>query len=110
MVTVDGVLKVATKCSSLVRKRKSKTILKTEPYEIKEPYVEQTFPVSMPLFNLGFKEKADKPLNEKQLACTDILLSALASNTSILYRNLMDSNLINQAFLMNSLKVRVIAR
>lgn len=52
----------------------------------------------MPLFNLGFKEKADKPLDEKQLACTDILLSALASNTSILYRNLMDSNLINSSF------------
>lgn len=51
----------------------------------------------MPLFNLGFK-KADKPLNEKQLACTDILLSALASNTSMLYRNLMDSNLINSSF------------
>ena len=75
-----------------------KNYFETEPYEIKEPYVEQTFPVSMPLFNLGFKEKADKPLNEKQLACTDILLSALASNTSMLYRNLMDSNLINSSF------------
>lgn len=52
----------------------------------------------MPLFNLGFKEKADKPLNENQLACTDILLSALASNTSTLYRKLMDSNLINSSF------------
>ena len=79
-------------------KKEIKNYFETEPYEIKEPYVEQTFPVSMPLFNLGFKEKADKPLNEKQLACTDILLSALASNTSILYRNLMDSNLINSSF------------
>ena len=79
-------------------KKEIKNYFETEPYEIKEPYVEQTFPVSMPLFNLGFKEKADKPLNEKQLACTDILLSALASNTSMLYRNLMDSNLINSSF------------
>ena len=79
-------------------KKEIKNYFETEPYEIKELYVEQTFPVSMPLFNLGFKEKADKPLNEKQLACTDILLSALASNTSMLYRNLMDSNLINSSF------------
>lgn len=91
-------------------KKEIKNYFETEPYEIKEPYVEQTFPVSMPLFNLGFKEKADKPLNEKQLACTDILLSALASNTSMLYRNLMVQTSSIQAFLMNSLKVRVIAR
>lgn len=97
-VTVDGVLKVADKMLKPCEKKEIKNYFETEPYEIKEPYVEQTFPVSMPLFNLGFKEKADKPLNEKQLACTDILLSALASNTSILYRNLMDSNLINSSF------------
>lgn len=64
----------------------------------------------MPLFNLGFKEKADKPLNENQLACTDILLSALASNTSTLYRKLMDSNLINSSFSYELLKVPVTAR
>jgi len=97
-VTVDGVLKVADKMLKPCEKKEIKNYFETEPYEIKEPYVEQTFPVSMPLFNLGFKEKADKPLNEKQLACTDILLSALASNTSMLYRNLMDSNLINSSF------------
>ena len=37
-------------------------------------------------------------LDEKTLAHTDILLSMLASNTSSLYRSLMDANLINSSF------------
>ncbi|MBQ2538330.1 MAG: insulinase family protein [Ruminococcus sp.] len=61
------------------------------------PYVEQNFPVLMPTFNLGFKEKPDA-LDEKKLAQTDILLSMLASPTSKLYRELMDNNLINNSF------------
>jgi predicted Zn-dependent peptidase len=52
----------------------------------------------MPLFNLGFKEKADSLLDEKKTAQTDILLSMLASQSSVLYRNLMDANLINSSF------------
>ena len=68
-----------------------------EPYEIVSPYVEQSFPVLMPMFNLGFKEKAE-PLGDRKLAQTDILLSMLASPTSKLYRDLMDANLINNTF------------
>ena len=60
--------------------------------------VEQSFPVSMPIFNLGFKEHADAVLHEKELAEIEILLSALASPTSALYRELMDNNLINNTF------------
>ena len=68
-----------------------------EPYEIVTPYVEQSFSVSMPLFNLGFKERAEA-LDEKKLAQTEILMSALASPTSALYRDLMDNKLINNTF------------
>ncbi len=91
-------------------KKEIKNYFETEPYEIKEPYVEQTFPVSMPLFNLGFKEKADKPLNEKQLACTDILLRHLHQTQACFTEILWIQTSSIQAFLMNSLKVRVIAR
>ena len=68
-----------------------------EPREIAQPYVEQNFQVSMPLFNLGFKESSE-PLGTRQLAQTDILLSLLASPTSRLYRSLMDEKLINSSF------------
>lgn len=97
-ITVEQVLKTADKMLKLSDKRKITNYFEDEPYEINEPYVEQSFPVSMPLFNLGFKEKADRILNEKQLAQTDILLSMIASQTSVLYRNLMDANLINSSF------------
>lgn len=97
-ITVEQVLKTADKMLKPSDKRKITNYFEDEPYEINKPYVEQNFPVSMPLFNLGFKEKADKILDEKQLAQTDILLSMIASQTSVLYRNLMDANLINSSF------------
>lgn len=97
-VTVEQVLKTADKMLKPCEKHEITNYFKDEPYEVCEPYVEQTFPVSMPLFNLGFKEKADKELTTEQLAQTDIFLSMLASPTSTLYRELMDANLINNTF------------
>lgn len=97
-VTVEQVLKTADKMLKPCEKHVINNYFEEEPYEICEPYVEQSFPVSMPLFNLGFKEKADKLLNSRQLAQTDILLSMIASQTSTLYRTLLDANLINSSF------------
>lgn len=97
-VTVEQVLKTADKMLKPCEKHNITNYFEAEPYEITEPYVEQSFPVSMPLFNLGFKEKADKPLDAKQLAYTDILLAMLASQTSTMYRQLLDNNLINNSF------------
>lgn len=97
-VTVEQVLKTADKMLKPCEKHSIKNYFEEEPYEICEPYVEQSFPVSMPLFNLGFKERADKMLDVKKLACTDILLAMIASQTSPLYRELLDNNLINSSF------------
>ena len=49
------------------------------------------------LSRAGFKERAEA-LDEKKLAQTEILMSALASPTSALYRDLMDNKLINNTF------------
>ncbi len=97
-VTAEQVLTICDRMLKPDADFTAKSFFEDEPYEIVKPYVEQLFPVSMPIFNLGFKERADAVLNERQLACTDILLSALASPTSALYRELMDSNLINSSF------------
>ncbi len=97
-VTVDGVLKIADKMLKPCEKHEITNYFEEEPYEVNTEFVEQTFPVSMPMFNLGFKERADKTLDEKSLAQTDILLYMLASDTSTLYRSLMDANLINSSF------------
>ncbi len=97
-VTPEQVLKTCDKMLKSNEKHEIKNYFEDEPYEIAEPYVEQNFPVSVPMFNLGFKETPDSVLTEKQLAETNILLSMLASPASSLYRNLMDANLINSSF------------
>lgn len=97
-VTVEQVLRTADKMLKPCEKHSINNYFDEEPYEICEPYVEQSFPVSMPLFNLGFKERSDKILDVKKLACTDILLAMIASQTSPLYRELLDNNLINGSF------------
>ena len=96
-VTAEQVLAICDKMLKPCEEHTIRSYFEDEPYEIVEPYVEQSFPVLMPTFNLGFKEKAE-PLDEKKLAQTDILLSMIASPTSALYRELMDANLINNTF------------
>ncbi|SCX24429.1 Predicted Zn-dependent peptidase [Ruminococcaceae bacterium P7] len=96
-VTVEQVLAICDKMLKPCEAHEIHNYFEEEPYEIVSPYVEQSFPVLMPMFNLGFKEKAE-PLGDKKLAQTDILLSMLASPTSKLYRDLMDANLINNTF------------
>lgn len=74
-------------------------IYEEEPYEIVKSMVEQAFPVSIPLFQLGFKEKAGKSrITAEEAVQTDILLHALASKSSELYRSLLNKELINESF------------
>lgn len=97
--TVEKVLSIADKMLKKSDEHTLENIFEQEPYEVTKSYVEQKLPVGLPLFNLGFKEKADKRrVDERTLAHTDILLFLLASSTSELYRKLMDENLINSSF------------
>ena len=96
---VDTVLKIADKMLKKSEYHEIDNIFEDEPDEVLSPYVEQKLPVGLPLFNLGFKEKAGKKrVDEKTLAYSEILLFLLASSTSKLYRKLMDENLINASF------------
>lgn len=97
--TVDTVLSIADKMLKKCDEHTITNIFKNEPDSVVNSYVEQKLPVGMPLFNLGFKEKAgDRRVDERTLAYTEILLFLLASSTSALYRKLMDDNLINASF------------
>ncbi len=73
-------------------------IFEPEPASIVKPKAEQKLSVAVPLFELGFKESAAQGrVSVKQLAETDILLEALASPATPLYRSLLDDGLINEA-------------
>ena len=97
--TVEQVLSVADRMLKPNEKHTIENIFEDEPYEVVQEYVEQKFPVTIPLFNLGFKENVGKTADTtEQLAYTDILLTILASSSSKLYSRLMDEGLINETF------------
>lgn len=70
-----------------------------EENEVVSPYVEEKLSVASPIFSLGFKEMLKTPertLKEELLG--NIILEALAGNTSDLYKKLIDEELINPTF------------
>ncbi len=98
-VTVEKVLSVADRLLKPCEKHEIENIFEDEPYEVAQSYVEQKFPVTIPLFYLGFKENiGSAAATSKQLAYTDILLYILASSSSKLYNKLLGENLINESF------------
>ena len=73
-------------------------IFDPEPDSVVRDRVDQKMAVAVPIFELGFKEPGgEKRATTRQLAETDILLEALASSSSPLYRRLLDKGLINEA-------------
>lgn len=97
--TVEQVLALADKHLKEAPPFNRESIFPDEPETVAADYVEQIFPVAVPLFQLGFKEKAAKErLSVEKLAQSDILLFVLASNSSPLYQELMNKKLINGTF------------
>ncbi|MBQ7504250.1 MAG: insulinase family protein [Ruminococcus sp.] len=96
-LTPEDILKTADKLLKPCEKHTIESFFEDEPYEIVKDYVEQAFPVSVPLFNLGFKDKAHK-VSQKEMAEIEILIEVLTSPSSELYKILDDKKLINQSF------------
>lgn len=97
--TVEQVLSVADRMLKPNKEQKTESFFEDEPYEVAQSYIEQKFPVTIPLFTLGFKENVgSKPATTEQLAYMDILLYMLASQSSKLYNRLLDESLINDTF------------
>ncbi|MEE0059479.1 MAG: pitrilysin family protein [Acutalibacteraceae bacterium] len=97
--TTDLVVEMADK---YLNDSPAKDVTSTFPSEddsVVTDYVEQRFPVSVPMFHLGFKEAVDKErLTNKEMAESAILLFAVASGSSELYQILEDKGLINNSF------------
>lgn len=70
-----------------------------EPVEVVKPYVEQSLPVAVPLFHLGFKGKAGSPLDNlhAQVVC-EVLMEVICGESTELYRKLYDGGLISSTF------------
>ncbi|MDD6175551.1 MAG: pitrilysin family protein [Firmicutes bacterium] len=77
---------------------KPESVFPEEPRQVVKSRVEQHFPVAVPLFQLGFKELAPSRASSRSMVETDILLELLASESSPLYRRLLDRGWINSSF------------
>ncbi|MBP2071351.1 EF-P 5-aminopentanol modification-associated protein YfmH [Thermoanaerobacterium butyriciformans] len=83
------------------RQGEIKRIYPNEPETINKNYVEQKMAVSMPLFNIGFKDYdvgyGGKKLLKKDIV-TQICLEILAGRSSDLYEELYNDGLIDSTF------------
>ena len=93
--------RVLTLCDKMLKPSSASSvnrIFEPEPESIVKPRTEQCLSVAVPMFELGFKESAAQGrVSARQLAETDILLEALSSPATPLYRGLLDDGLINEA-------------
>ncbi|MBR3611641.1 MAG: insulinase family protein [Oscillospiraceae bacterium] len=70
-----------------------------EPEEVVKNYAEQHLPVSVPLFNVGFKGKTGTEVeNFRGSILDEIFAEALCSDYTALYRELYDEGIINATF------------
>lgn len=70
-----------------------------EPYEVLKKEVSQEMEVSLPLFEIGFKEAIkENGISIEDIANTSILLEILSSKTSNMYQRLFEEDLINLSF------------
>ena len=101
---VEKVIDVTKKSNNYKVDRLSKSIERfypEEPEGVKEKEVIEKFPISMPMFNIGFKDSnvglKGKELLRKEIV-TDILVGMLFKKGSTLYEDLYMQGLINENF------------
>ena len=94
---IDEVMKLIEKTIKNNNKKvEFENIFPKEPLNVVNKRVVQEFEISSPMFELGFKEDPkDKRASTTELAYTSIILEAIASKSSKLYKKLLDEKLIN---------------
>ncbi len=97
-VDVELVLRLVDEIVKPGDGKRVEKIFPPEPKGVASEYVEQVFPGSVTMFQLGFKADGDMRLDERQAAACEVMLFALASNSSPLYEELMNRDLINESF------------
>ena len=100
-VDVDEVFKTVDKC--ILKGRASgevKNIIPEEPTEVNEKYIEARASVSLPMFNIGFKDNYLKKGDEllKREIAVELISRLLAGRSSELFKNMYEEGLINDSF------------
>ncbi|MDD4699945.1 MAG: pitrilysin family protein [Oscillospiraceae bacterium] len=70
-----------------------------EPQSIVKNYIDKKMSVAMPLFCIGIKDKIDSPQRSAhEIAVSEVLAAIISSDSSSLYKKLLDKGLINKEF------------
>ena len=95
---VDKVLEVCGRLLKPSRPQKVRRVFPEEPDSVVRHQVEERLAVASPLFQFGFKEPgAHTPRSERDVAAVEVLLEAMASESSPLFSRLLDRGLINES-------------
>lgn len=98
-VDTDEIIKTADKVLKPAKEQTVSSLFENEPKNIVKSRVEQKLSVSIPLFDIGFKdEPSEGHEGAVREALTEILLEAVFGDSSPLYRRLYDKGLINSDF------------
>lgn len=97
-VNIDDVIDIADEYLQPVSPVKIENIFKDEPENIVKNKIVTHLPTSIPLFELGFKEKCfSSRVTNKELALTHILLEAVSGKASGLFEELVNKQLVSDA-------------
>ncbi len=94
---VERVLELCDKMLKLQRPVHVKRVLPNEPCSVVKAQIEQRLSVAMPVFQFGYKDTSTAQRTEADLAAVGVLLEVIASDASPLFRQLLDSGLVNEA-------------
>ncbi|WP_099204191.1 EF-P 5-aminopentanol modification-associated protein YfmH [Scatolibacter rhodanostii] len=98
-VDIDGVLDICDKMLKKAEPIKIERVFPAEPQSVVTHYVEDRLSVAIPVFQFGFKEilRDQGHISEKDLAAVEVLLEILASDSSPLFRKLLDAGLVSES-------------
>ncbi len=95
---VDKVLEMCDRMLVPSKSVKIERVFPKEPETVGAALVEDKLPVTMPLFEFGYKEPAGKGfMSEKDVAAVEVLLEILASDASPLFQDLLARGLVNKS-------------
>lgn len=83
----------------------AQTVEFDEPETVTAPLVERRMDAGTTLFQLGFKDSAEQ-LSAKDYVLSDILLQAIAGNTTPLFERMLDAGIINNTFSLQYIFIR----
>lgn len=97
-VNIDDVIDIADEYLQPTSPVEINNIFPDEPDCIVKNKIESYSSIDIPIFELGFKEKCNKPrVDNKELALSHILLEAVSGKASNLYKKLIDKQLISDS-------------